>query len=296
MTSLFLYILGSFKQHGHHAGQIINMENFNLNMCFHLFVLCQSFWQVEEFAQHLKVSEIMTTGNFQEAAALLQKGLVSVKLVRATHDAVESALQRIHGLIYPNSQPVVPPHQIQQSSVQAAEDLQDLPQVKEGSESELEILDGPDPELALEDPSENEKTPQHELSQAEVEDLMQAEVTKDNMELQIRIMMQILNKEIPTPKCFAQETEEVAKTKLPKRMIRNRGRILLIKASMMKGKGFKSAGSKDTKSKGLKRNRDAKKTGKQKESQDQQILKRSTHCPKSKGIKGCRKSKPSGCG
>ena len=207
-------------------------------------MLCQSLWQVHEFAEHLKVSEIMTTENFQEAAALLQEGLVPVELVQATHDAVESALQRIHRLIYPNSQTVVPPHEIQQSSVQVAEDPQESPQVEEGGESEMEVLNGPDPSRALRDPSEEEKAPEYELSQVEVEELMQAEVTGENMEMQIRVMRRILNNQIPTPKCL---TQEVAKPKLPKKAIRSRGRLLLIKASMMKGKGLKGKKNKDNK-------------------------------------------------
>lgn len=207
-------------------------------------MLFQSLWQVHEFAEHLKVSEIMTTENFQEAAALLQEGLVPVELVQATHDAVESALQRIHRLIYPNSQTVVPPHEIQQSSVQVAEDPQESPQVGEGGESEMEVLNGPDPSRALRDPSEEEKAPEYELSQVEVEELMQAEVTGENMEMQIRVMRRILNNQIPTPKCL---TQEVAKPKLPKKAIRSRGRLLLIKASMMKGKGLKGKKNKDNK-------------------------------------------------
>lgn len=198
------------------------------------------------FPEYLQASEQEAAATFQETAVLFQEGLVPLALVQATHDAVSSALESFHRLIYPNtyaeSSATI---QVQQASQQCLEPEVQI-QCESGSD-ELEVLEGPNPDLAVgDDEMVDEEAPSHrperfpplEMTAEEVEELMKEGVTNENVGDQLNVMMKVLNKEIPMPKSLGGNT----KTKGPKKLRRSRGRgpVVLQKAQQVKKLSLKS--------------------------------------------------------
>lgn len=197
------------------------------------------------FPQYLQASEQEAAATFQETAVLFQEGLVPLELVQATHDAVSSALESLHRLIYPNTYALLPPktHQESSATIQVQQAPQQSLEPEEHFQSasgsdELEVLSGPNQEeMESEEPSHRpERFPPLEMTAEEVEDLMKAGVTNENMGDQMNVMMKVLNKEISMPKSLGGNT----KTKRPKKIRRSRGRVLLKKVHEVKKLALKS--------------------------------------------------------
>ena len=178
------------------------------------------------FPEYFQASEQEAAATFQETAVLFQEGLVPLALVQATHAAVSSALESFHRLIYPNTYALLPPETHQESS--ATIQVQQASQQWLEPEEQIQSESGSDDLAVGGDEMENHRPkrfPPLEMTAEEVEDLMKAGVTNENVGDQMNVMMKVLNNEIPMPKSLGGNT----KTKRPKKLRRPRGRVLLKK-------------------------------------------------------------------
>ena len=184
------------------------------------------------FPEYLQASEQEAAATFRETAVLFQEGLVPLALVQATHDAVSSALESFHSLIYPNTYALLPPKTHHQPQSKSSRHHSNAWNRKSRSNVKVEELAVGGDEMEHEEaPSHRpERFPPLEMTVEEVEDLMKAGVTNENVGDQLNVMMKVFNNEIPMPKSLGGNT----KTKGPKKLRRSRGRVLLKKVQQVK--------------------------------------------------------------